>query len=109
MTSESKLITVENGIVTLYSPIIQTENVLYQKGSINGGAIMPKHSHDGMEIVSIISGTLKFSLFNGKKENNIIGKGQHMIIPPNIKHQCEALEDAWIFVLTIPPEKDFIP
>ncbi len=54
------------------------------------GAVVPAHKHVSEQITIVMSGALKFTVA-GKETT--VRAGEVLIIPPNVVHSAEALED----------------
>ncbi len=54
------------------------------------GSIVPLHSHENEQITYILEGTLKFIV---QGEEIIVRAGEVLVIPSNVPHSAEALED----------------
>lgn len=74
------------------------------------GCIVPRHSHPNEQISTIVSGALKFLL--GEDENDlreeIIRAGELLVIPGNLPHSAEALEDTVNIDIFAPPRQDWL-
>ena len=69
------------------------------------GAIIPEHQHPNEQITYILKGAVKVTL-QGKEI--IVRSGEVLIIPPNVTHKFEALEDTIDLDVFSPPRKDWI-
>ena len=70
------------------------------------GEIVPEHSHHNEQISYIVSGVLKFVL--GGKDEIIVRGGEVLVIPSNLSHSAEALEDCVAIDVFSPPRQDWI-
>ena len=73
--------------------IITGTNMMIAHVYLKKGAIVPKHSHHNEQIVYILDGAVKFWLGEEQKEEIIVRSGEVLVIPPNLPHKAEALED----------------
>lgn len=72
------------------------------------GALVPTHSHPNEQFASVVYGKLRFVLEpNGKPETVTLGPGELLIIPGNIPHSAEALEDTLNFDVFAPVREDW--
>src|SRR6201995_3307896 len=55
------------------------------------GCIVPEHSHENEQITYVVEGALKFTL--GGSQVITVKAGETLVIPSNLKHMAEALED----------------
>ena len=69
------------------------------------GSIVPQHSHDNEQITYVLEGALKF-VIEGKEL--IVRGGEILIIPSNMPHSAEALEDTVDLDIFCPPREDWI-
>jgi quercetin dioxygenase-like cupin family protein len=69
------------------------------------GCIVPLHSHENEQITYILEGALKFSL-QGKEI--VVRAGEILVIPSNVPHSAEALEDTVDLDVFCPPRADWI-
>ena len=69
------------------------------------GSIVPQHSHDNEQITYVLEGALKFAI-EGKEL--IIRSGEILVIPSNLPHSAEALEDTVDLDIFCPPRADWI-
>jgi quercetin dioxygenase-like cupin family protein len=54
------------------------------------GAVVPPHKHVSEQITMVVSGALRFAI--GGKDITVRA-GEVLVIPPNVVHSAEALED----------------
>ena len=69
------------------------------------GCIVPMHSHQNEQITYILEGALKFNL--GDQEI-VVRAGEVLVIPSNVPHSAEALEDTIDLDVFCPPREDWI-
>jgi quercetin dioxygenase-like cupin family protein len=69
------------------------------------GAIVPEHSHENEQIATVVVGRLRFQLGN---EEAIVAAGESVVIPGNVPHRVEALEDSVVFDVFAPRREDWI-
>ena len=69
------------------------------------GAIVPRHSHVNEQITWIVSGALKLIFDDGER---ILRDGEMLLIPANVPHAAEALEDTVDVDVFAPPREDWI-
>jgi len=73
------------------------------------GCIVPRHSHSNEQIVFILSGALRFSVGEeGSAQDYVVRGGEVLVIPGNIPHLAEALEDTDNLDIFAPPRQDWI-
>jgi len=69
------------------------------------GAVVPMHSHPNEQISMVESGALRFTI---EGEERVLRAGDVVIIPPDVPHTVEALEDSLAVDLFSPPREDWI-
>ncbi|HEY9141800.1 MAG TPA: cupin domain-containing protein [Bryobacteraceae bacterium] len=69
------------------------------------GALVPTHQHESEQITYILEGALLFRL-EGKEVT--VSKGQVLLIPSNVPHSAEALEDTLDLDVFSPIRQDWI-
>jgi quercetin dioxygenase-like cupin family protein len=67
-------------------------------------AFVPEHSHANEQITMVQKGAIRF-LFDGREQ--IVGAGEIFVIPPNVPHAAEALEDTTAVDVFSPPREDW--
>jgi quercetin dioxygenase-like cupin family protein len=92
------------------NPLLDRQFVFGEKGMLarlvlRAGCVVPLHSHENEQITYILEGALKFCL-EGK--DIIVRAGEILIIPANVPHSAEALEDTVDLDLFCPPRADWI-
>lgn len=71
------------------------------------GCIVPQHSHENEQLTYILSGALKFWIGEEKREQ-IVREGEVLVIPSNVLHMAEALEDTLDVDVFDPPRQDWL-
>jgi quercetin dioxygenase-like cupin family protein len=92
------------------NPLLERQFVAGEKSMLarlilRKGCIVPLHSHENEQITYILEGALKFSL-QGKEI--IVRAGEILVIPSNVPHSAEALEDTVDLDVFCPPRADWI-
>lgn len=73
------------------------------------GCLVPRHAHPNEQIAYIESGVLRFTLGEeGSTTDYTIRAGEVLVIPANVPHSAEALEDTVDFDIFAPPRQDWI-
>ena len=73
------------------------------------GAQVPRHSHANEQISWITEGALRFTLGEpGEQREVVVRAGEILVIPGNLPHAAEALEDTVDFDIFAPPRQDWI-
>jgi quercetin dioxygenase-like cupin family protein len=109
-SSDVQHIRLENMPTEHLNPLLDRQFVSGQKGMLarlilRTGCVVPLHSHENEQITYILKGALKFTL-QGK--DIVVHAGEILIIPANVPHSAEALEDTVDLDLFCPPRADWI-
>ena len=81
------------------------EKAMLARIVLKRGAIVPRHSHANEQITWILSGALKLIFDDGER---VLHGGQMLLIPGNLPHAAEALEDTVDIDIFGPPRQDWI-
>ncbi len=85
---------------------VHGERTMLARIILRKGAIVPRHSHENEQITYVVEGALRFTM--GDNRVITVGAGQVMVIPSNMPHQAEALEDTVDLDVFAPPRADWI-
>jgi quercetin dioxygenase-like cupin family protein len=69
------------------------------------GCIVPLHSHENEQITYILEGALKFLL---QDREIVVRAGEVLVIPSQVPHSAEALEDTVDLDVFCPPRADWM-
>jgi quercetin dioxygenase-like cupin family protein len=72
------------------------------------GCIVPKHSHENEQLTYILEGALKFWIGEDGAEEGTVSAGEVLLIPSNIPHKAEALEETLDVDVFSPPRQDWL-
>ena len=72
------------------------------------GCIVPKHSHENEQLTYILEGALKFWIGDDGSEEITVRAGEVLLIPSNIPHKAEALEETLDVDVFSPPRQDWL-
>ena len=82
--------------------VIHAANLTIARIGLKQGAAVPTHAHVNEQVLNMISGRLKVILDD--VETVLVG-GQTLVIPPNVPHSVEALEET-VAVDVFSPRRD---
>jgi quercetin dioxygenase-like cupin family protein len=82
------------------------ERAMLARLVLKKGAIVPEHSHENEQITYVLEGALRFTMGDGRVI--VVGAGQLLVIPSNMPHKAEALEDTLDLDVFTPPRADWI-
>jgi quercetin dioxygenase-like cupin family protein len=72
------------------------------------GCIVPKHSHENEQLTYILEGALKFWIGEDGSEEITVSAGEVLLIPSNVPHKAEALEETLDVDVFSPPRQDWL-
>jgi quercetin dioxygenase-like cupin family protein len=72
------------------------------------GCIVPKHSHENEQLTYILEGALKFKIGEDGAEEITVRAGEVLLIPSNVPHMAEALEETLDVDVFSPPRQDWL-
>lgn len=87
--------------------LITAEQMMLAHVYLKKGCIVPQHSHHNEQLTYILEGSLKFWIGEEMREE-IVSAGEVLVIPSNVLHKAEALEDTLDVDIFSPPRQDWI-
>jgi quercetin dioxygenase-like cupin family protein len=72
------------------------------------GSIVPKHSHENEQLTYILEGALRFWIGEDGAQELVVRAGEVLVIPSNVPHKAEALEDTLDVDVFCPPRQDWL-
>ena len=88
--------------------LITGERMMLAHVYLKKGCIVPKHHHENEQLTYVLEGALKFWIGEDQQQSLVVGAGQVLVIPPNVPHQAEALEDTLDVDVFSPPRQDWL-
>ncbi len=88
--------------------MITGQNVMLTQIFLKKGCIVPKHSHHNEQVTYVLEGSLRFLLGEDQDEEVIVNAGEVLVIPSNLPHSAEALEDTFDIDIFDPPRQDWL-
>ena len=88
--------------------LITAERMMLAHVYLKKGCIVPKHSHENEQITYILEGALHFWIGEDGAEEVVVRAGEVLVIPSNVPHQAEALEDTLDVDIFSPPRQDWL-
>ena len=93
---------------TLERRLITGERIMLAHVYLKKGCIVPKHSHENEQFTYILEGALKFWIGEDQKQEVIVRAGEVLVIPSNIPHKAEAIEETLDVDVFSPPRQDWL-
>ena len=81
------------------------EQVMMCEISFKEGAKGSAHAHPHTQVSYVKKGSFRFALGD---EVSMVSEGDSILIPPDITHSAEALEDAVLVDVFLPMRRDFV-
>ena len=83
---------------------ISTDQMTIARFQLKKGIVVPTHQHPNEQIANTLKGALKFTL--GGREVTVRA-GETLLIPPNLPHSAEVMEDSVVLDVFTPPRADW--
>ena len=85
------------------------EEAMVARIELKKGCVVPRHQHPNEQIAWIVEGALIFIVGEPGEEQRItVRAGEVLVIPANLPHAAEALEDTVDYDIFAPPRADWI-
>lgn len=87
--------------------LITGKNMMLAHVYLEKGCIVPQHSHENEQLTYILEGALRFWIGADEKEV-VVRSGEVLVIPSNVLHKAEAIEDTLDVDIFSPPRQDWL-
>ena len=88
--------------------LITADRMMLAHVYLEKGCIVPKHSHENEQLTYILQGALRFWIGEDGEEEVVVRAGEVLVIPSNVVHKAEALEDTLDVDIFSPPRQDWL-
>ena len=88
--------------------LITGERMMLAHVYLKKGCIVPKHQHDNEQLTYVLEGALHFWLGEDGTEEITVRTGEVLVLPSNLPHKAEALEDTLDVDVFCPPREDWL-
>jgi quercetin dioxygenase-like cupin family protein len=85
--------------------VVHTQNMTIARLQLKKGGIVPQHHHINEQVAFVVSGALKFVIGDATQE---LRSGQCVVIPPDVPHSVEVLEDSDVIDTFSPARTDWL-
>jgi quercetin dioxygenase-like cupin family protein len=85
--------------------LVWGERVMASWIELKKGAVVPSHQHENEQLTYCISGVMRFTF---PDREIVLRGGEVLVIPSNVPHGAEMLEDTVEMDLFSPPRQDWI-
>ena len=73
--------------------------------TLAAGAVVPEHAHANEQIATVLSGRLRFVVGGDERE---VVPGESVLIPGDVPHRVDALEDSVVLDAFAPRREDWL-
>ena len=88
--------------------LITGAQVMLAQVDLQRGCIVPQHAHVHEQITQVIRGCLRLTVGEDAKESYDLRAGDVLVLPSNVPHAGEALEDTQVIDVFSPPREDWL-
>ncbi|WP_428263379.1 cupin domain-containing protein [Haliangium sp.] len=88
--------------------VVTGEHMMIAHVYLEKGSVVPQHSHHNEQITYVLEGALRFFLGPDRDRQVDVRAGEVLVIPPNLPHEAEALEDTLDVDVFSPPRQDWL-
>jgi quercetin dioxygenase-like cupin family protein len=88
--------------------LITGKRIMLTHVYLKTGCVVPRHFHENEQVSYILEGTIRFWLGPDLEEERVLGPGEVLVIPSNLPHKAEALEDCLSIDIFSPPRQDWL-
>lgn len=92
---------------TIARRFVHGERAMLAQLWLSKGAVVPTHTHEAEQISYVVDGALRLWLGDEEKQFDVRA-GEVLVIPSNVPHRAEALEDTYDIDIFGPPRHDWI-
>ena len=93
---------------TITRRMISGEKAMIAQIVLKKGDTVPRHSHHNEQLTYVITGRLRLRLGERGEREVVVAAGEVLVIPPNLAHSAEALEDTLDIDVFAPPREDWL-
>jgi quercetin dioxygenase-like cupin family protein len=93
---------------TITRRMITGTSMMIAEVRLGKGEIVPQHAHHNEQITYITAGALHFKLGADGAHEVTVRAGEVLVIPSNMPHSAEALEDTIDIDIFSPPREDWL-
>lgn len=88
--------------------IISADKAMLTHVYLKKGAVVPMHHHENEQLTYILEGALKFWIGSEDADPVVVRAGEVLVLPSNVPHKAEALEDTLDVDVFSPPRQDWL-
>lgn len=87
------------------SRIVSGEHLMFVEHQVKKGHVAIDDSHINEQFTLVLKGAVKFTL---EGESHILKNGDALLIPSQVVHTCEVLEDSIVIEVFSPPRTEWL-
>lgn len=88
--------------------LITADRMMLTHVYLQKGCIVPQHSHENEQLTYVLEGALHFWIGEDGSKEVTVRAGEVLVIPSNVVHKAEALEDTLDVDVFSPPRQDWL-
>lgn len=88
--------------------IVTGAQVMLANVELQRGCLVPQHAHVHEQISYVLEGRLRLMVGSDGAEVYELGPGDVLVLPSNVPHAAEALEDTRVLDVFNPPREDWL-
>ena len=85
--------------------VVSGDKLMMFRNFLPKGSVPPRHRHESEQIAYIVSGAVKFWL---GEEERIMRADELAVVPSNVEHGAEAVEDSVILAIFTPIREEWL-
>lgn len=87
---------------------ITSEKMMIGQVQLRKGDVVPEHAHPNEQFTFVVSGAMRFWCGANDDVGTVVAAGEVIIIPADVPHRAEVLEDTLEYDIFHPPREDWI-
>jgi len=88
--------------------LITGERIMLAQVELQRGCIVPQHSHVHEQVTCVLEGCLRLRIGDEGGESHDLRAGDVIVLPSNVPHAAEALENTRVLDVLSPPREDWL-
>jgi quercetin dioxygenase-like cupin family protein len=84
---------------------VHGETMTIARFRLRKGTHVEEHAHANEQVATVLSGKMKFLLGD---EEHVVSAGETIVLPPNVPHAADVLEDSEVLDAFSPVREDWI-
>lgn len=93
---------------TISRRLVTAERMMLAQVFLKKGAVVPRHQHENEQLTYILEGALRFRIGEDGGREVVVSAGEVLVLPANVPHEAEALEDTLDVDIFSPPRQDWL-